>query len=78
MRLFKTEKGIPIPPIRSQGSRVERIRETVKGMRNGESFVIPANAYAQVRDIGKQLEVPLTTRKISGDKIRVWKNPDAK
>ncbi len=81
---FKIEKGIPIPPVKSEKN--VKAYEFIKTLELGDSFVVKkdksgrpleskANSYVQV---GKKLGKKLVTRKIYSEEnpndfyIRIW------
>jgi RNA polymerase sigma factor (sigma-70 family) len=70
--MFSIEKNIPIPQ-RGQGKASE-LRETLKTMGVGDSFLMPFTPrnLSDVHKIAKTLGLVITTRKASETERRVW------
>ena len=70
--MFTIEKDVPIP-VRGTGQAAQ-IRDTLKTLEVGDSFVVVENKYttATVCQVAKSLGLVVTTRKVSAGERRVW------
>ncbi len=67
---IKIDKGIPIPTAMYGRNGIS---QSIKALKPGDSFVLPAGRRTNTSMYGQRFGFKLITRKISDTEVRVWR-----